>query len=125
MKTIQTERAPKAVGPYSQAVAAGGFLFVSGQIPLDPKSGEMVGGDIESQARQALSNLRAVVEAAGRRLTDVVRTTVFLTDLADFPAFNAVYQNVFGDHRPARTTIQASALPRGARIEIDAVAVSE
>lgn len=124
METIQTDRAPKAVGPYSQALRAGEFVYVSGQIALDPKTGEVAGPDIESQAKQALANVRAIVEAAGGSVSDIVKTTVYLTDLADFPKFNAVYESFFGSHRPARSTIQASALPKGVRLEIDAVAYS-
>lgn len=121
METIQTDLAPRAVGPYSQAVRSQGFIFLSGQISLDPKTGDVVGTDIESQSRQVLSNIRAVVEASGRKMTDVVRTGVFLTDMADFPKFNSIYESFFGTHRPARTTIQAAALPKGVKLEMDAV----
>ena len=111
------------MGPYSQAVAHGGLLFVSGQIPLDPDTNELVGGDIEAQTRRALANLRAVVEAAGSSLDRVLRTTVYLSDLALFPRVNRVYAEHFQrEPLPARVTIQAAALPLGAGIEIDAVA---
>lgn len=118
----QTDKAPAAVGPYAQAVSAGGFLFTAGQIPLDPKSGEMVSGEFEGQARQVLANLRAVLAAAGCELSDVVKATVYLVDLADFPKLNAVYGEAMGDHRPARSTVQVAALPKGALLEIDLVA---
>lgn len=121
MESIQTDQAPKAVGPYSQALRAGDFLFLSGQIALDPASGNVMGSDIESQTRQAMSNLRAIVEAGGRKMSDVVKTSVYLTDLADFQKFNAVYETFFGSHRPARSTVQVAALPKGVRLEIDAV----
>jgi len=121
MEFIQSNRAPAAVGPYSQAVSAGGFLFLSGQIALDPGSGEIVGSDIESQSRQVLANIHAVLEAAGRQMSDVVKTTVYLVDLADFQKFNGIYQSAFGSHRPARATVQVSALPKGARLEMDAI----
>ena len=123
METIQTERAPKAVGPYSQAVRAGEFLFLSGQISLDPETAEVVGSDIETQTRQVLKNMQAIISAANMSLTNVVKTTVFLTDIAEFPKVNAVYQSFFGSHRPARTTVQVSALPKGVRIELDAICV--
>ncbi|MDV2503327.1 MAG: RidA family protein [bacterium] len=119
---ISTDRAPAAIGPYSQAVRAGAFLFCSGQIPLDPTSGEMVSGEIDEQARRVLENLKAVVEAAGGSLRDVVKVTVYLADLADFADMNAVYEEYFGEAKPARATIQAAALPRGARIEADCIA---
>ncbi len=122
MKNIQTDAAPRAIGPYSQAVYANGFLFVSGQIALHPDNGELVGTDIESQSRRALANLQAIVESSGGKLSDVVRTTVFLTDLSDFSAFNTVYQTFFGNHRPARSTVQVASLPKGSRVEIDAIA---
>ncbi|MDW7709175.1 MAG: RidA family protein [Deferrisomatales bacterium] len=124
MKTqIVTERAPAAIGPYSQAVAAGSYVFCSGQIPLDPATGQVVGKGVEEQTRQVLDNLRAVLEAAGSGLEHVVKTTVFLADMGDFPAMNAVYEGYFGDKPPARSTIQAAALPRGAAVEIEAVAL--
>jgi 2-iminobutanoate/2-iminopropanoate deaminase len=120
---ISTDRAPKAIGPYSQAVRANGFLFLSGQVPLDPATGELVRGTIDEEAARVLRNLGAVLEAAGSGFDKVVRTTVFLVDLADFAAMNAVYARHFGEARPARSTVQVAALPRGARIEIDVIAL--
>ena len=122
---ISTPEAPKAIGPYSQAVEAKGarMLFLSGQIPLDPRTGELVQGGIEEQARRVLENLRAVLAAGGAGLEDVVKTTIFLADLADFAKVNEVYAKYFGASPPARSTVQVAALPRGARIEIDAIAV--
>jgi 2-iminobutanoate/2-iminopropanoate deaminase len=122
---ITTAHAPAAIGPYSQAVAAGGFVFLSGQIPLDHKSGEMVGGhDVEAQARQVMRNLKAVLEASGAGFAKVVKTTIYLTDLGDFAAVNKVYGSYFeGVEPPARATVQVAALPRGAKVEIDAIAV--
>ena len=124
-RPIHTPAAPEPVGPYNQAVAAGGLLFCSGQIALDPASGAMVGqGDVEAETRQVLANLRAVLAAAGCRPEQVVRTTVFLTDLADFAAVNAIYAESFGAGvSPARACVQVAALPKGARVEIDAIAV--
>ncbi len=122
LRSISTERAPKAIGPYSQGVAAGGLLFLSGQVPLDPTTGEMVRGSVEQEVTRVLENLQAVLLAAGASLERVVRTTVYLTDLKDFEAVNAVYARFFGASRPARSTVQVSALPKGARVEIDAVA---
>lgn len=124
IETIKTERAPQAIGPYSQAVRANGLLFVSGQIPLDPATMEVVDGGIEAQTRQVLANLRAVLEAAGSSFDQVVRTTIFLSDLADFATVNAIYAEAFGSTRPARSTIQAARLPRDVRIEIDAIALA-
>ncbi|HEV2064489.1 MAG TPA: RidA family protein [Thermoanaerobaculia bacterium] len=122
MKFLATEGAPKAIGPYSQAVIEGNLLFASGQIPLDPKSGELVGGSIERSAERIFDNLAAVLREAGLTFQDVVKTTVFLTKTEDFPAMNAVYAKRFGDHRPARSTVIAAALPRGAPLEIDLIA---
>jgi 2-iminobutanoate/2-iminopropanoate deaminase len=118
----QTDQAPAAIGPYAQAVSAGGFLYTSGQIPLDPRSGEMVGGGFEAQARQVLANLRAVLAAAGCGFSHVVKATVYVVDLADFPKLNALYGEAMGSHRPARSTVQVAALPKGALVEIDLVA---
>lgn len=123
MKTIATDRAPRAIGPYSQAIVAGGLVFCSGQIPLDPATMEMVDGDAAAQARQVLANLAAVLEAAGSGLERVVKTTVFLSDMTDFAAVNAVYAEAFGAHRPARSTVQVGRLPKDARVEIEAVAL--
>jgi 2-iminobutanoate/2-iminopropanoate deaminase len=119
---VHTEQAPAAIGPYAQAVAAGGWLYTSGQVGLDPASGELVAGGFEAQARQALDNLRAVLAAAGCDFSDVVKATVYVTDLADFPRLNALYAAAMGSHRPARSTVQAAALPKGALVEIDLVA---
>lgn len=118
---VESREAPAAVGPYSQGVLAGGFLFASGQIPLDPATGKLVGGDAAAQTRRCLDNLRAVARAAGLDLRQAVKVTVFLTDLADFAAMNAVYAEYFSEPFPARSTVQVAALPRGARLEIEAV----
>ena len=123
IERIQTDRAPQAIGPYSQAVRAGGFVFASGQIPLDPASMQIVEGDVRLQAARVLENLRAVLEAAGSSLERVVKTTVFLADMNDFAAMNEVYATFFGATRPARSTVEVARLPRDARIEIDVVAV--
>ena len=117
-----SDGAPKAIGPYSQAVSADGWLFTSGQIALDPVSGEIVAGGFEAQARRVLENLRAVLGSAGCGFADVVRATVYVVDLADFPELNALYGEAMGDHRPARSTVQVAALPKGALVEIDFVA---
>jgi 2-iminobutanoate/2-iminopropanoate deaminase len=125
-QTISTAGAPKAIGPYSQAVSvpAGRLLFCSGQIPLDPASGEMVGaGDVRAQAERVLENLRAVLAAGGASFGSVVKTTIFLLDLADFGAVNEVYARFFPESPPARATVQAAGLPRGALVEIEAIAV--
>jgi len=122
MRTIAVDGAPKAIGPYSQAVAAGGFLFTAGQIPLDPATMKLVEGDIAAATHRVIDNLVAVLAGAGCQLTDIVKTTVFLADLADFAGMNEVYARRFGDHRPARSTIQVAKLPAGARVEIEAVA---
>ena len=120
---IATDKAPRAIGPYSQAVRAGGFIFASGQIPFDPATGEFVPGGIAEQTEQVLKNLTAVFGAAGVGLDQIVKTTVFLADMADFTAMNEVYGRFFGEAPPARSTVQAAGLPRAARIEIDAIAV--
>ena len=117
-----SDGAPKAIGPYSQAVSADGWLFTSGQIALDPASGEIVTGGFEAQARRVLENLRAVLGSAGCGFGDVVRATVYVVDLADFPKLNTLYGEAMGDHRPARSTVQVAALPKGALVEIDFVA---
>ena len=121
-KAVRTGSAPGAIGPYSQAIAAGGFLFVSGQIPLDPGTGRLVEGGIGEQVGRVLENLKAVLQAGGAGMETVVRTTVYLTDLSEFPRMNEIYARYFGSDPPARTTVQVSALPRGARVEIDAIA---
>lgn len=122
LRPVHTDAAPKAVGPYSQAIIANGMVYCAGQIPLDPATGELIVGDVTAEARRVLQNLTAVLAAAGARLDTVVKTTVFLTNLDDFAAMNAVYAEAFGDHRPARSTIQVSRLPKGARVEIEAIA---
>lgn len=119
---LQTSEAPQAIGPYSQAVRAGNLLFVSGQIPLPPDGGPMPEG-FADQARQALSNLAAIVRAAGADLTAVAKVNVYLVDLGQFQLFNEIYAGFFGDHRPARAVVQVAALPRGAQVEVEAVAV--
>ena len=121
MKPHHTDGAPQAIGPYSQAVSMAGWLFTSGQIGLDPASGEIVDGGFEAQARQVLKNLRQVLAAAACGFQDVVKTTVYVTDLADFPLLNRLYGEAMGDHRPARSTVQVAALPMGALVEIDLV----
>jgi 2-iminobutanoate/2-iminopropanoate deaminase len=122
VKPISTDAAPAAIGPYSQATTAGGFLFTAGQIPLDPKTGEVVAGDVEPQTKQVLANLAAVLKQAGCSWGDVVKTTVFLQDMADFPRFNAIYAATLGDARPARSTVQVAALPRGVSVEVELIA---
>lgn len=122
MRYHHTDEAPKAIGPYSQAIAVDGWLYTSGQIPIDPASGELVDGDFSAQARRVLENLGAVLAAAGCSFADVAKATVYLTDLADFTELNALYAEAMGEHRPARSTVQVAALPKGARIEVDLVA---
>ena len=122
-REVATDAAPKAVGPYSQGIEAGGWLWVSGQIALDPETGRLVDGGIEDQARRVLENLRAVVEAAGCGLERVIRTTVYLTDMDDFDTVNRVYATYFQDIRPARACVEVARLPKGARVEMDAVAL--
>ena len=119
---ISTGDAPRPIGPYSQGIVSGGFMFASGQIPIDPKTNELVKGDIETQTEQVLKNLLAVLKEAKMGPENVVKTTVYLVDLADFPRMNEVYGHFFGKQPPARSTIQAVALPRGARVEIDMIA---
>lgn len=123
MELHHTERAPKAIGPYSQAVSAGGFVFTSGQVALDPATGELVPGGFEAQARQVLRNLGHVLESAGCSFQDVVKATIFITDLAHFQVLNELYGEAVGAHRPARSTVQVAALPKGALVEIDLVAL--
>jgi len=124
LKAVITQEAPAPVGPYNQAVIAGGWLYCSGQIPLDPATGAMVGdGNVEAETRQVLSNLKAVLQEAGTDPSKVVRTTVFLVDLGDFQAVNAIYAEVFGDGViPARSCVQVAALPKGSKVEIDCIA---
>jgi 2-iminobutanoate/2-iminopropanoate deaminase len=122
-KAVRTEQAPAAIGPYSQGMVAAGFLFVSGQVPLDPSRGEMVSGEIEEQVERVLKNLKAILESGGAGLGSVVKTTVYLADLGDFARMNEVYARFFGADPPARSTVEVSGLPRGARVEIDAIAL--
>jgi 2-iminobutanoate/2-iminopropanoate deaminase len=122
-QVVKTGKAPEAIGPYSQAIKAGGFVFVSGQIAIDPETGQFVSGGIAEQTRQVMKNLAAVLEAAGSDLQLVVKTSVFLADMEEFAAMNEVYGKFFGDEPPARATVQAVRLPRDARVEIEAVAL--
>ncbi len=119
---ISTENAPGAIGPYSQAVKAGNMIFCSGQIPINPTTGEFVSDDVAEQTEQVLQNLNAVLEAAGSSLNNVVKTTVFLADMNDFMAMNEVYARFFSENKPARATVQAARLPKDARVEIDCIA---
>ncbi len=121
-QAILTDKAPAPVGPYSQAVKAGGWLYVSGQVPIDPQTGEMIQADIAGQTRQVLDNLAAVLEAGGARMSDVVKATVFMTDLSQFAAMNEVFAEYFGEAPPARACIQAAALPKDSLVEIECVA---
>jgi 2-iminobutanoate/2-iminopropanoate deaminase len=123
VRIVHTEQAPAAIGPYSQAIVAGNFVYTAGQIPLDPATGQIVQGDVTVQTERVMRNLTAVLEAAGTNWANVVKTTVFLQDMADFPRVNEVYGRMIGDARPARSTVQVSALPRGVLVEIDAVAL--
>ena len=123
VRIVHTDKAPAAIGPYSQGIVAGNFLFTAGQIALDPATGQIVQGDVTAQAERVLTNLTAVLESAGTSWADVVKTTVYLQDMADFPRVNEVYGRMIGDARPARSTVQVSGLPRGVLVEIDAVAV--
>lgn len=122
-KVVATGAAPAAIGPYSQAIVANGFVFTSGQIPIDPATGAMAQGEITVQTRQVLDNLKAVLVAAGCSMADIVKTTVFMADLGDFAAMNGVYGEFFPGEPPARSTVQAAALPRGALVEIEAIAL--
>jgi 2-iminobutanoate/2-iminopropanoate deaminase len=123
IETVATDRGPKAIGPYSQAIRANGFVFLSGQIPLDPKTQQVVEGDAAVQTERVLENLKAVVEAAGSSIQRVVKTTVFLADMNDFAAMNEVYARYFVTHPPARSTVEVSKLPRNVRVEIDLIAL--
>lgn len=123
-EVVRTSEAPAAVGPYAQGVVAQGFVFVSGQIPLDPSTGTLVGAGVEEQTRTVLRNVVAILDAAGSGVDRVVKTTVYMTDLGEFEAMNRVYAEVFGDTIPARATVQVSRLPRGAAVEIEAVALA-
>ena len=125
LETVRTEQAPAAIGPYSQGIIANGFVFTAGQIPLDPATMELVGGDdVAAQTEQVMANLRAILEQAGASLSTVVKTTVFLKSMDDFAAMNEVYGRHFGDHRPARSTVQAAKLPKDVGVEIEAIALT-
>src|SRR6476659_8179791 len=123
-KIISTSDAPAAIGPYSQAIRSGNFIFCSGQIPLDPKSGEMVADDVGAQTRQVLDNISGLLKSEGLSLGDVLKTTIFLTDLGNFQIVNEIYGSYFSSEPPARSTVQVSALPKGAKIEIEVIAVA-
>lgn len=122
LRAISTDKAPAAIGPYSQAIQAGNLLFCSGQIPLDPLSGEVVAGDVRRQAEQVMENIAAVLSAAGAGFSDVVKATVFLVEMGDFAAVNEVYGRYFSDHKPARSTVAVKSLPRGVLLEIEVIA---
>lgn len=124
VEIVKTDNAPAAIGPYSQAVISGGFLFSAGQIALDPALGQIVDGGVAAQSDRVMKNLQAVLDAAGLGWNDVVKTTVYLHDMADFPRVNEIYARWLGDARPARSTVQVSALPRGALVEIDLIAAT-
>ena len=123
LRSVTTEKAPKAIGPYSQAIATGDLIFTAGQVGIDPATGKIVGGEIKLQTARVLDNIAAVLEAAGSGLDKVVKCTVFLADFAEFAAMNEVYAERFGQHRPARSTVGTTALPLGARVEIECIAV--
>ena len=122
LNTVATDKAPRAIGPYSQAIVTDGLVFTAGQVALDPQTGELVGKAVGEQTEQVLKNLAAVLAASGSSLAQVVKTTVYLADMADFAAMNEVYAKHFGGHRPARSTVQAAGLPKSALVEIDAIA---
>src|SRR3989449_11386107 len=123
MRVIATDAAPKAIGPYSQAIATDTLVFTAGQVAMDPRSGELVGRTTAEQTEQVFANLKAVLTAAGTTLGNVMKTTVYLADMADFAQMNDVYAKHFGSHKPARSTVQAAGLPKGVRVEIDAIAL--
>ena len=120
-KTLHTDNAPSAIGPYSQGIVANGFLFTAGQIAIDPATNQVIAGDVAKQTERVMANLTAILDAAGAKWSDVVKTTVYLHDMSDFPVVNEVYGGALGDARPARSTVQVSALPRGVLVEVDAV----
>ena len=124
IQTVSTEKAPKALGPYSQAIRAGGFIWCSGQIPINPATNSIEAATIEDQTRQSISNLKNVLEAAGSSLANVVKTTVFIKDMNDFAALNAVYAEMFGDTKPARSCVEVARLPKDVKVEIECVAVA-
>ena len=123
LRFVATDGAPKAIGPYSQGVIANGFLYTAGQVALDPATGEVVGADVRAQTERVMQNLAAILKAAGTALPRVVKTTVFLADMGDFPAMNEVYAKHFGEHRPARSTVAVRTLPKNVLVEIDVVAL--
>ena len=125
MNLLHTDRAPKAIGPYSQAVRAGNLLYTSGQIPLDPETGELVTGSFEAMVRRVFDNLAAVLESGGASFRHVVKTTVFLKSMSDFAVLNGIYAEYFGDHKPARSTVAVAELPKGALVEVEMVAIVE
>ena len=125
MKTISTDQAPKAIGPYSQGIEVNGFIFISGQIPLDPATGELVNGDIKKQTARVFENIRAILKASGCDLKNVVKATVFVTDLSNFAVVNEIYSQYFGEHKPARSFVQVAGLPKGAQVEIEVIATKE
>lgn len=125
MDYVATNDAPKAIGPYSQAVKANGIVYTSGQIPLDPGTGDLVQGDFDTQVKRVFENLKAVLAEAGSDFSRVLKATVYLTSMSDFAAMNAIYASYFGDHKPARTTVAVAALPKGAPIEIDLIATTK
>ena len=124
MEVIHTDRAPNAIGPYEQAIKANGFVYTAGQIGLEPATGELVAGGIEEQARRVLDNVTAVLEAAGSSWNQVVKTTIYLNDMADFAAVNAIYESYLDSAKPARTTVAVAGLPKGALVEVDTVALA-
>ena len=121
---VATDDAPKAIGPYSQGIKANGFVYTSGQIPLDPATGDLVGGSFEDQVHRVFANLKAILAAAGTDFSRVVKATVYVTDLGNFGTLNSIYASYFGDHKPARTTVEVPALPKGATVEIDLIALA-
>jgi len=123
MKIISTENAPQAIGPYSQALDLGNFIFLSGQVPLDPTTMQITGDDISEQSEQVFKNIKAVLTAAGLSLDNVVKTTVFLKDMNDFSTMNAIYESNFGDHKPARSAVEVARLPKDSLVEIECIAV--
>lgn len=123
LETVQTDKAPKAIGPYSQAVKANGFVFVSGQIPIDPATGQLAQGSVADLTKQVMSNLTNILETAGSSLDNVVKTTIYLKDMNDFEAVNTTYAEYFPNHKPARATVEVARLPKDVKVEIDAVAV--
>ncbi|HAL73808.1 MAG TPA: hypothetical protein DCM45_01795 [Clostridiales bacterium] len=122
---FETPKAPLPIGPYAQALSAGNLIFISGQIPLRPENGDLAGPDLITQTRQVLKNLQAILDAAGCTISQIVKTTVYMTDLAEFASFNKIYAEWLGTHTPARSTVQVAALPKGAQIEIDAIVIKE